>query len=63
MAYKIKINSELDGWDLVNTDSNQSHDNDSAGELIATFYDKSYASLICCQLNMLIAELTNQEGE
>lgn len=51
MKIKIKVNKHLEGYDLIDLDSDQSHDGDGACEVIATVYAASNASLIATLLN------------
>ena len=42
----IRPNNERECFDLVDADSDQSHDDDGAVELIARVYDRCWAELI-----------------
>jgi len=51
MKIKIIKNDEKECYDLIDVDSDQSHDSDGAKELIASVYEKEYALLIADLLN------------
>jgi len=46
MRFTIRENSDLEGWDIIDEDSDQSHDGDGARELVATVYDLEWAEYI-----------------
>lgn len=51
MKIKIEVNNADECYDLIDLDSDQSHDGDGAKELVAKVYDKHKAELICLLLN------------
>ena len=46
MRIRVKINKIDECYDLIDLDSNQSHDGDNAKELIAKVYEYSHAVFI-----------------
>jgi len=60
MRITIRPNEQLEGYDLIDVASNQSHDGDNAGEWIATVYDKRNAENIAALLNVITG--TPQNG-
>lgn len=59
--YEIRINNDLEGWDLLDTSSDQSHDGDGAKELICTVYDETYALIIRNLLNEHTLECADKD--
>lgn len=57
MDIKIEINSNRECFDLIDVDSDQSHDGDGTKELIARVYDFDYAQLITNLLNNSYKEI------
>lgn len=51
MNVVLRVNNELEGYDLIDMDSPQSHDGDNACELLGTVYDEPNAQLIRGLLN------------
>ena len=51
MAIEFHTNNERECYDIIDEDSDQSHDGDGAKELIARVYDREYALLITYLLN------------
>lgn len=51
MNFILKENDERECYDIIDEDSDQSHDGDEAKELIARVYDRYYAILITDYLN------------
>ena len=50
MRPEIRENAEAEGWDIIDLDSDQSHDGDGARELVALVYDYANALLIVALL-------------
>ena len=46
MRFTIRENDELEGWDILDEQSEQSQDGDNAVEWIATVYDLNNAETI-----------------
>jgi hypothetical protein len=47
----MEANNDMECFDIIDTQSDQSHDGDNAKELIASVYDLIYAELISGILN------------
>jgi len=52
MNIVLRVNNDVEGYDLVDMDSNQSHDGDGACEVISTVYTEAWASKLQGMLNM-----------
>lgn len=52
MNIVLRVNNDIEGYDLVDMDSNQSHDGDGACEVIATVYTEEWATKLQNILNM-----------
>jgi hypothetical protein len=53
MKIEIKTNNTDECYDLIDVDSDQSHDGDNAKELVAKVYEYPYAFFIADYLNKL----------
>ena len=51
MKIQIETNNYLEGYDLIDVESDQSHDGDNAKEVIATVYERENAEKIKDLLN------------
>lgn len=52
MTIKIRPNTDREGFDLIDMDSDQSHDGDGAHEWVATVYDRRKAEKIARLLEL-----------
>ena len=59
MNIEIKPNDQLEGYDLIDANSDQSHDGDNAREVIATVYNRSNAAAIATLLNVTTGTTQN----
>jgi hypothetical protein len=59
MNIVVRVNNDVEGYDLVDMDSPQSHDGDNACEVVATVYSEEWATRLSNMLNM---EAVNSES-